>query len=146
MGLNFNLEVSKSIHVKASPARVWEVLTTPSIIKEYLYGTETITDWKVGSPIVFQGEYEGVTYRDHGVILENILNQKLIYSYWSSFSGTENIPENHSEVGYLLTEQEDQTTMLTWLQKGYVNEEKRAHSENGMNDFLEQLKKIIESI
>ncbi|NBV13110.1 MAG: SRPBCC domain-containing protein [Sphingobacteriia bacterium] len=113
--------------------------------KKYLYGTETITDWKVGSPIVFQGEYEGVTYRDHGVILENIPYQKLIYSYWSSFSGTEDIPDNYSEVGYILMEQEDHTTTLTWVQKGYVDEEKRAHSENGMNDFLEQLKQIIES-
>lgn len=110
-----------------------------------MYGTETITDWKVGSPIVFQGEYEGVTYRDHGVILENIPYQKLIYSYWSSFSGTEDIPDNYSEVGYILMEQEDHTTTLTWVQKGYVDEEKRAHSENGMNDFLEQLKQIIES-
>lgn len=65
--MNNNLVVSRSIDINSSPSKVWEALTTPDIIKEYLFGTETVTDWKVGSEIVFQGEYEGKKYRDHGI-------------------------------------------------------------------------------
>jgi uncharacterized protein YndB with AHSA1/START domain len=42
--MNHNLEVSKSIIVNADVAKVWDALTNPEIIKEYLFGTETITD------------------------------------------------------------------------------------------------------
>ena len=50
-----DLIVSKSIIVNANNDKVWKALTNPEIIKEYLYGTETLTDWKVGSEIIFQG-------------------------------------------------------------------------------------------
>ena len=79
--MNHNLILSKSIDINAEPSEVWEVLTNPELIKEYLYGTETLTDWKPGSEIIFQGEYEGKNYKDKGVIRENIPGKLLIYSY-----------------------------------------------------------------
>ena len=75
-------------------------ITNPEIIKEYLFGTETVTDWKVGNDIIFQGEYHGHKYRDHGVIKENIPHRRIAYSYWSGFSGLEDKPENYSMVIY----------------------------------------------
>ncbi len=39
-----DLQVSESIVINADLAKVWDVLTNPEIIKEYLFGTETITD------------------------------------------------------------------------------------------------------
>lgn len=133
--MNHNLIVSKSIDINAAPSKVW--------IKEYLFGTETITDWKVGSAIIFQGEYNGHKYRDKGVVLENILNELLVYSYWSGFSGLEDKPENYSLVTYRLTNSNN-ITKLTWTQKGYANEEGHKHSEEGMDEFLRTIKRIIE--
>jgi uncharacterized protein YndB with AHSA1/START domain len=141
--INQNLIVSKSVNVNAEPAKVWEALTNPEIIKEYLFGTETITDWKVGSEIIFQGEYNGQKYRDKGIVRENILNQVLSYSYWSGFSGLEDKPENYSLVTYTL-KPVDGMTKLTWTQKGFANEEGYKHSESGMDEFLSGIKKIIE--
>ncbi len=142
--MNHDLAVSKSIDINASPAKVWEALTTPAIIKEYLFGTETITDWKVGSEIIFQGEYQGTKYRDKGVILENVPNQILSYSYWSGFSGLGDKPENYSRVTYGLKKKDNNQTELTWTQKGFANEEGQQHSESGMQAFLEQIKGIVE--
>ncbi len=34
-------------------------MTNPEKIKIYLFGTETGTDWKIGSSIIFKGEYDG---------------------------------------------------------------------------------------
>lgn len=142
--MNHNLSVSEKIIINRSSKKLWEVLTTPSIIKEYLFGTETITDWKVGSPIIFQGEYQGHKYKDVGVILENKALELISYSYWSGFSGTENKPENYSKVSYTLKAIDNNTTELTWTQTGYVDEEKQQHSKNGMPDFLKLLKTVAE--
>lgn len=141
--MNHDLEVSESILINASAERVWEVLTTPAIISEYLYGTETITDWKPGSEIIFQGEYENTKYRDKGFILENIPLKKISYSYWSGFSGLADIPENYSTVIYLL-EAKGTQTLFTWQQKGFADESRLEHSKSGMPAFLEQIKGIAE--
>ncbi|HEY5584194.1 MAG TPA: SRPBCC domain-containing protein [Ruminiclostridium sp.] len=76
--MRHDLIALKSIEINAEPSRVWDVLTDPKIISEYLYGTETITDWKVESEIIFQGEFKGQKYRDMGVIKDNILHELLI--------------------------------------------------------------------
>ena len=139
-----DLIVSQSITVIADINKVWKALTTPDIIKEYLYGTETVTDWKPGSQIIFQGEYEGHKYRDKGIILTNILNQEISYSYWSGFSGLEEKPENYSTVIYTIKRIDDKTTEFTWTQKGFANEDGYNHSKNGMPEFLEGVKKVMQ--
>ncbi|MDB5283795.1 MAG: hypothetical protein JWO06_2870 [Bacteroidota bacterium] len=139
-----DLVVSKSIDVNATPEKVWEALTNPEIIKEYLFGTETITDWKVGSEVIFQGAYEGHKYRDKGIVLENVPNQKLTYSYWSGFTGLADLPENYSTVHYTITPIDKDHTTFTWTQKGFANEEGKEHSESGMDAFIQKIKEIIE--
>jgi len=140
-----DLSVSQSIVIHASLEKVWNGMTNPEIIKEYLYGTNTITDWCPGSEIVFQGEYEGMKYRDHGVVLENQLLRKIRYSYWSGFSGLEDKPENYSEVMYELKQLSDTETEFTWTQTGYADESRYEHSKNGMKEFVQSIKNVIES-
>jgi uncharacterized protein YndB with AHSA1/START domain len=143
-----DLTVSESILIDAKVSKVWHALTNPEIIKKYLFGTETLTDWKPGSEIIFQGEYGDQNqhkYRDKGIILESIPNEKLSYSYWSGFSGLEDTPENYSIVTYTLEDTGNDKTNFTWTQKGYATEENYQHSLNGMKDFLLQIKNIIES-
>lgn len=145
--MRHDLEVSESIDINATPPKVWRTMTDPELIKEYLFGTETITDWKVGSDIIFQGEYgdnKEFKYRDKGVVRENILNELISYSYWSGFSGLEDSPENYSLVTYTLKSNDNKTTNFTWTQKGFSSEEGYQHSKGGMKGFLEQIKAIAE--
>ncbi len=139
-----DLVVSRSIEINAPLAKVWKGLTDPAIIKDYLYGTETVTNWKVGSEIVFQGEWEGNKYRDHGVILELIPNELISYSYWSGFSGLEDKPENYSTVTYNVEIISDEKTLFTWTQKGFATEQNYEHSNSGMEEFLKSIKAVIE--
>ena len=47
-----NLFSSKaSIEIKTPTAKVWQALIIPELIKQYLFGTEAISDWKAGSTI-----------------------------------------------------------------------------------------------
>ena len=142
--MKHDLVVSKSIEVNASLEKVWNALTNPEIIKEYLFGTETITDWKVGSDIIFQGEWEGKKYMDKGKVVENILNTLITYRYWSGFSGMEDKPGNYNLVIYNLSGNENNSTTLTWTQIGFANEAGYKHSLDGMDVFLKQIKGIIE--
>jgi uncharacterized protein YndB with AHSA1/START domain len=140
--MNQDLTVTGSIDIDATAERVWEVMTNPDIIKEYLFGTETVTDWQVGSEVVFKGQFGEFSYRDHGIVLENLPLQKLSYSYWSGFSGLDDKPENYSMVTYLISKKADKLTNLTWVQKGYATEDGYKHSRDGMDAFMEQIKAI----
>jgi uncharacterized protein YndB with AHSA1/START domain len=142
--MRHDLEVSDSIEINADPAKVWKGLTDPSIIKDYLYGTETVTDWKVGSEVIFQGEYNGHKYRDKGVVLENEPNKTITYSYWSGFTGLEDKAENYSRVTYRIDDLGNGKTKFTWTQKGFGSEDGYKHSQTGMRTFLEKVKDVIE--
>ena len=137
------LKVEKEVHIQAGPDVVWKALTDRETIKKYFFGTEAISDWQVGSSLIFQGEWEGKTYQDKGTILAADAGKKLQYSYWSGFSGLEDVPDNYSLVTYLLSSESDQTT-LTLTQEGFAGEEALAHADGGWTMVLDNLKKLLE--
>ena len=57
--MSANLTLHKSIAIDATVEQVWEALTDPELIKEYFFDTDTTTDWKKGSPLLWQAPYEG---------------------------------------------------------------------------------------
>lgn len=132
-----------SIWIDATTEEVWKALTTPELIKQYFFDTNAVSDWKVGSPILFHGEWEGKTYEDKGTIKE-IIPQKLFrYSYWSSLSGIEEKPENYVDITYALTEENGGTTLVI-TQENIPDEKMREHSEGNWNKVVEGLKNLVE--
>ena len=142
--MNHDLKVTGTAIINASPERVWEVMTNPELIKEYLFGTETVTDWQVGSPIIFQGDYNGQKYSDHGTILAYVPLKEVKYSYWSAFTGTEDKPENYSVITILIEPKGDKLTQLQWIQAGYTSEAGYQHSLQGIDAFMNQITGIAE--
>lgn len=128
--------------INAPISKVWDALTKPEIVKEYFFGSNQETDWKVGSPIIWTGEYEGTTYIDKGIVQEYEPNKKLTYSYLSSWSGLEDKPENYLLVTYEVREV-DGATELTISQTNY-DEEKANHSESNWAIVIDGLRKIVE--
>ncbi|CAN5303431.1 hypothetical protein BH09BAC6_BH09BAC6_36660 [soil metagenome] len=53
------LTLNTSIIFKAPAAKVWEGFTSREMVKKYFFGTNLKSDWKIGSPITFSGEWEG---------------------------------------------------------------------------------------
>ena len=143
--MNKELKVTKSIDIFTSAEEIWEVLTNPKLIAKYLYGTETITDWKEGSPIIFQGDYEGTTYRDKGNVISFVPLEKLKYNYWSGFSGLEDKPENYSEITLNLVQLNSEKIQLSWNQVGFSSEEGLNHTQKGLPNILLQIKEIAEN-
>lgn len=131
------------IEIAADQSAVWNGLTDPELIKQYFFGTHVVTDWKKGSPIFFRGEWEGKQYEDKGTILDIEEGKFVRYKYWSSMSGTADIPENYSTIQYTLSGL-DTKTVLTISQDGIASEEQRDHSEKNWKLIMEGLKKLIE--
>ena len=136
------LIVKSSIHINADTAAVWDALVNPEKIKQYLFGTETISDWKVGSRITYQGVWEGKKYEDGGTILQLVPEKIFQSTYWSSMSGTEDIPGNYATVTYELSK-EDNGTLLTVTQDNCKTEEQKKHSEDNWGMVPEGLRKVV---
>jgi uncharacterized protein YndB with AHSA1/START domain len=132
-----------SITIKSSPANVWKALTDPAMIKQYLFGTDVVSDWKEGSQITYKGVWEGKTYEDKGIILRIKPEELLETNYWTSFSNLPDSPENYQKVAYQLSRQEE-NTVLTITQDGIPTDEARAHSEANWAMVLNSLKKLLE--
>jgi uncharacterized protein YndB with AHSA1/START domain len=142
--MNKDLVVSKTIEINASAAKVWDALTNPAIIKQYLFGTEVVTDWKVGSEIVFQGSWEGKAYKDKGKIMKFDVEKVFQYTYWSGFSGLEDKEENYSLVTFEVNG-DDIKTSLTLSQQGFANEQAKEHSEKSWDGVLQKIKELVEN-
>jgi hypothetical protein len=65
------------------------------------------------------------------------------FSYWSSMSGIEDLPENYVTVTFELTD-EGNKTLLTVTQENIPNEEMRDHSEQNWKKVLKGLKEMLE--
>ncbi len=92
------------IEIGASPAHVWNALTDPEQIRQYMFGSQVETDWQQGSPIAWKGEYEGTTYEDRGEIIEIEPERRLKVSHFSLLSGQEDVPANYHTLTYELAE------------------------------------------
>lgn len=127
--------------INAPLEKVWEALTNPAIVEQYFFGTELVTDWEVGKPIVFQGEWDDKKYIDKGEVLEYEHNKKLSYSFLSSWSGKEDLPENYLWVSYEV-KSDGENTELTISQSNY-NEELAEHSDENWAALVDAMRKII---
>ena len=59
------------------------------------------------------------------------MNQRISYNYWTAFSGLDDKPENYSLITYTIVDKGNNQIELSWIQKGFANEEGYKHSEGG---------------
>jgi uncharacterized protein YndB with AHSA1/START domain len=129
--------------INASTSKVWDALTKPEQIKQYMFGTEVTTDWKVGSPITYKGEWKGKQYEDKGKVLEIEPGKRLVSTFWSSLAGLPDKPENYKKVGYELSSAGEKTN-LTITQDNNATQEEATEAEKNWNMVLEGIKKLVE--
>ena len=129
--------------INAPVSKVWQALVNPEIIKQYLFNTEVISDWQVGSPIIYKGEWEGKPFEDKGEILALEPEKLLKSTHWSPLSGVPDSPENYHTVTYTLSDQ-GESTEVTITQDNNASEEEKAHSEENWKTVLAGMKKLLE--
>jgi uncharacterized protein YndB with AHSA1/START domain len=132
-----------STTISAPVHEVWDALTNPDIIRQYMFGTNVVSDWREGSSIVWKGEWQGKSYEDKGKILKIKEGQMLQYSHFSPLMGKPDTPENYHTVTIELSNDGTQTA-VSLSQDGNATEEAREHSEKNWIMMLDGLKELLE--
>jgi uncharacterized protein YndB with AHSA1/START domain len=127
------------VHIDAAPERVWEVLTDPDEIAQFMFGARVDTDWDEGSRISWSGEYDGNAYEDHGEILEVVEGKRLRMTHFSPLSGEDDIPENHHTLDYQLSHDGTGTTLVLEQDNNDSAEQAEQFSRN-WQQMLDQVK------
>jgi hypothetical protein len=59
-----------------------------------MHGTNMQTDWIVGNPITWTGEWQGKAYEDRGTVVAVEPKKLLKVTHWGPMGGSEDKPEN----------------------------------------------------
>ncbi len=132
-----------SVTVDAPPDRVWNALIEPSAIKQYLYEADIKTDWQVGSPIEWSGEYEGKPFTDKGEVIDVQPEKRLEYTHFSPMNGKPDAPENYHRIVVELRPQ-GESTQVDLYQDGNADDEERGHSEEMWEEIMGKMKEVAE--
>lgn len=150
--MSTSLVVSNSIHINASAEKVWDALVNPAETKKYMFGCEAMSNWKVGSPLDWKGEFEGkemIFVKGFVIAIEPC--SMLKYTVFDPNSTMEDIPVNYLNVTYEV-KPENNGTLLVVSQDGFeqaADGEKRYQDvyNNGLgwSPILEQIRNSIEA-
>ena len=136
-------DITTTTAIDAPIERVWEAITTPSLIKQWFFGVDTESDWTVGSPLVHTGEYQGKPYVDKGEILRFQPPRLLEHTHWSEVSGKPDRPDQHQVVTWALSEHGDGTELRV-SERNLPSREAAETSESAWQVALGNLKQVVE--
>lgn len=91
-------QVSRTVHAPVD--EVWRVLTDARQLGALFMGSTVNTNFHVGAPITFEGEFKGRRYEDKGEILKVDACRRLSFSHYSGMSGAPDEPENYHVVTF----------------------------------------------
>ena len=144
--------IKNAISINAPIEKVWDALVNPEQTKKYMFGCEAISEWKIGSPLIWKGSYEGKEMVFvKGSILDIQPNKLLKYTIIDPNSAIPDVPENYLNVTYQLLDNNGKTN-LTVVQDGFESaaEGEKRYKEvynngEGWNPILIQIKQLAES-
>ena len=138
-------EAIKTVTIDAPRAKVWDALTNPAKVRQYMHGTNISTDWKVGSAITWKGEWKGQSYVDKGTVLAFEPERLLKNTHWSPLGGSEDTPENYHTVTYELADEGGKTTLTLTQDNNATQEEADTMAEDNWGPMLQGLKEAAET-
>lgn len=137
------LVATAAVQITAPIDKVWNALTDPELIKQYMFGTEVVSEFKEGSPIIWRGVWEGKPYEDKGVIMKKEVMKTLQFTHFSPLTGIPDVKENYHTVTYKLAYEGDRT-LVTLSQDNNPDEKSMKHSAQNWDRMLKDLKKVME--
>lgn len=119
--MNKDINYSTTRVVYASAESTWKVLLSGQLYKK-AWGAELNTTWQPGTGLQLSGLWEGLEYTDKGVVEIKEDYILLKYSYWSSFWGTDDVPEQYCCISYSMHQLDACSCELTISQYGFRDE------------------------
>lgn len=147
-----SLIIRNEIIIDAPVSKVWDALVNPEQTKQYMFGCEALSDWNVGSELLWKGVHEGqeIIYVK-GQVLEIEPEKFLKYTTIDPHSNIDDTSENYLEVTYELIPQGNQTHFkVTQGDYSTVAEGERRYQDSynhgeGWNPILVEIKKLVEA-
>jgi len=140
--------IDKTIIIEAAPSAVWDALTDPGLMKQWMaepeIRMEIITDWKVGGPIIIKG-FHHIKFENKGTVLQFEPGKVLRYNYLSSLSRLPDNPENYSIIEFGLAPFEHHTS-LTLTISNFPTDIIFKHVDFYWRTTIVLLKKFIENL
>lgn len=137
-------DASVKILINAPIDDVWDGITKPELIKQYMHGANVTTDWKVGSQITWDGVWDDKPYQDKGKVLDIEPQKTLKYTHWSPMTGTEDKPEHYHVVTFILSEDGSVTKLVLTQNNNPSQEAADTMAKNGWQPMMETLKSLLE--
>jgi len=103
--------IEKEIIINSAPEVIFNALTNSDEIIKYYPLNEVVSDWEIGSEVLYKGEVNNNKFTDYGVIKALTPPTKYMYTYWSDNHGTENTTENQITICYNLSKAENGTKL-----------------------------------
>jgi uncharacterized protein YndB with AHSA1/START domain len=132
------------ITINAPIDTVWHAITNSKIA--LMPSTSVESDWEVGDPITFEGEFNGNHFKDYGEITAKDEGKSVAFSHWSK---TPERPDNYHVVRYELADKVDATTVkLTQTNVGDkvdIDARTKAEFDKNWDMMLKHLKKSAEA-
>lgn len=139
-------KIIRKLILNANSREVWHALTSPSETKKYMFNCEVSSDWKVGSDIIWKGNYQGYESGERGKILEIEENKHLKYSSIDPNFGIEIKPENYLHITYDLNNIGGKTELITTVENFNGDPTRLEHIAKGWDNIvLPAIKKIFNS-
>ena len=139
--------IIKTVVIAAAPARVWQVLTTPGMIPQWMSDEELTVSLqdRVGGEIVIRGLLHGMPFENRGTIRAFAPESSFAYGYWSTLSASRlaDVPENHTVVSFDLAPA-DGGTLLTLTLSDFAEPAIRPHANLYWGPTLQILKAVCE--
>lgn len=120
--------------INASADNVWDAITNPDKIEQYMFGSRCESDWKPGSKANFfitQDEKQINIVK--GEVIRNVPGKLLEHTLFPAGSGLEDTLENYIVITYEIQEHDGETD-LTITQKGYK------YVDNGLERYIDSQK------
>lgn len=139
--------VARAETVIEAPRRVvWRVLTSNGAHPEILGGAEIVSDWRLGSQILWRGEWDGRTFEDRGRVVE--LDDRgepwrIVLTHYSPLSGQPDEPEYYHTLRFELDESEE-GTRVTLDQDNNPTAEAAQHSRDNWVAMLRGVRTVAE--
>lgn len=137
-------EVKVTIKLKAPIEKVWDALINPDIIKEYMFGTNVVSNWQEESPLIWKGEWQGNVYEEKGRITRLIPEKMIQYTRYNALSGLADIPENYNTITVELSNKESEV-LVALTEDNNSTSQAKERSESVWKTMLDNLKEILES-
>lgn len=139
--------INKTIPFEGNQEQVWDLLTNPAKTQKYMFGCEVLSDWKLGSTIIWKGkteEGEDIIYVK-GEITEIDMGTTVSFTMFDPNMGLKDIPENYVKLTYDL-ESSGEETVLKLIQDftGVENAQNRYdESVKGWDMVIDLMKGVL---